>query len=151
MENAKKQLKTYSIVVLILAAFSVVRSILQVILTDYDKLYLDALVKDPATTKAIVTAGAIITVVVSLILVLPQVFVGYRGMKVAKNPDSKKGFIVWAWILLVLAGIGVISGIVSLVNSSDILGTITSIADALLDAVIFFCVIHYAKIVQKGA
>ncbi len=133
MENAKKQLKTYSILVLILAAFSFARTIIDLFLKDSNVITL------------------VITAIVGCLVLLPQVFVGYRGMKVAKNPDSKKGFIVWAWILLVLAGIGVISGIVSLVNSSDTLGAITSIADALLDAVIFFCVIHYAKIVQKGA
>ena len=133
MENAKKQLKSFSILVLILAAFSLARTIIDLFLKDSNVITL------------------VITVIVGCLVLLPQIFIGYRGMKVAKNPDSKKGFIVWSWILLVLAGIGVISSVVSLFNSASVLSSITSIADNVLDLVTYFAIIYYANIVQKGA
>lgn len=144
MENAKKQLKTYSIVVLLLAALSLVRSLVNIFTTDYSSINVDG-------AEEVLNVALVIAAVISFVVLLPQIFVGYRGLKVSSNPDSKGGYIVWAWILLIIAVIGVISGICSIASSKDMLDTILGIVDAGLDVVIFFFVIKYAKIVQKGA
>ena len=97
MEKARKNLKEMSVLILIFAVFSFVRSIVEI-------LFAGLSIKDlpEEITENIVIIGIVVLCVFSLILSIPQLYVGIRGIKVAKKPVATKGHIVWAIILAVL-------------------------------------------------
>ena len=46
-------------------------------------------------------------------MLLPQLYIGIKGLKIAKRPDSSKGHIIWGVILVVFAACGLISPLVA--------------------------------------
>ena len=91
----------------------------------------------------------IFVAVISFAFLLPQIYVGIKGLKMAKNPDSSKGHIIWATILLVISVIGLVSPIVSIIKLEAIFENISTIITILVDVVIYYLFIKYAKIVAK--
>ena len=100
-----------SIAILILAGLSLVRVLLSIFLTKYDPATLPA-----GVTEQTLFVTQIVLSVIALIFLLPQVYIGIKGMKMAANPDSSKGHIVWAAILLAIAVISLISPIKEMIQ-----------------------------------
>jgi uncharacterized membrane protein YhaH (DUF805 family) len=92
----------------------------------------------------------IVTFVFSLILLLPQLYVGVKGMKMAKEPTSSKGHIVWAVILLIFAVFGMISTASSMAGNTSIVDNIIALVDHALDVIVYCMYIKYANRVLKG-
>lgn len=144
MNKSGKNLKEASILVLIFAALSLVRMIFQFFVVGFDI--------DPAqagTTPAFVQVMTIIMFVISLCLLLPELYVGLKGLKVAKKPNSDKGHIVWAIILLVFAAFGVLSSISGIAETVSV-DSITALVDHILDVIVYCMFIKYANQVLKG-
>ena len=143
MEKARKSLKEMSIVMLILAGLSFIKSCV---------VFIDAGLKlDSAEyTEGALITGVVILCIFGLVLCIPEIYIGIRGIKIAKNPVGTKGHIVWAIILLVLSAIATVSAIFNIfqgVNTS----TIADLANAVLDVCILILYINSAKAVQKAA
>jgi hypothetical protein len=146
MENSRKNLKFMSIGMLILAALSFVRILLDLIFTDFTQAALDA----EGFSQEFVTAGIIIVAVISFILLLPQIYIGIKGLRVAKNPDSSKGHIIWGIILLIITILGLVSPAIAIIKMEDVFTNISSVLSIAVDVVVLYEYVKYAKAVAKG-
>ena len=146
MTNARKNLKLMSIVILALAAFTLIRVCLDIFSMD---LGLENL-PDGSTAGAVLAAQLAICVI-SFVLLLPQIYVGVKGMKMAKTPNRSKGHITWATILAVLSVISIASPVMGMIQTGDIAGNIAELIDVVTDAAIYIAYVGYAKQVLKAA
>jgi uncharacterized membrane protein len=146
MEKNKKNLKVLSILILALAVYSLIRIVLSVFSIDLNP---EDLTDGASATLLLV--GQIFVCVVSFILLIPQIFVGIKGIKVSNNPDSSKAHIVWAVILTVLSVIGILSPASELIKGVAVLDNLLAVADMVLDAIIYIEYISYAKKLVKAA
>ena len=146
MEKNKKNLKILSILLLALAVYSLIRIVLSVFLIDLNP---EDLTDGASATHLLI--GQIFVCVVSVILLIPQIFVGIKGIKVSNNPDSSKAHIVWAVILTVLSVIGILSPASDLIKGVAVLDNLLAVADMALDAIIYIEYINYAKKLVKAA
>lgn len=146
MEKNKKNLKILSILILALAVYSLIRIVLSVFSIDLNP---EDLTDGASATHLLI--GQIFVCVVSVILLIPQIFVGIKGIKVSNNPDSSKAHIVWAVILTVLSVIGILSPASELIKGVAVLDNLLTVADMALDAIIYIEYINYAKKLVKAA
>ena len=146
MTNTKKNLKLMSIVILALAAFTLIRVALSTFAIDFNMENLPE-----GATPGLVLAAQIVLCVVSFILLLPQIYVGVKGIKISKKPDTSKGHIVWATILAVLSAICIISPVMNMVQTGDIKGNFAELIDVVTDAAVYFAYVGYAKQILKAA
>ena len=144
MEKAKRNLKVLSILILALAVYSLVRVVLSVFMIDFDLNNLP-----DGATPALVLGGQIFICAFSLILSLPQIYVGVKGIKVSNNPDSSKAHIVWAFILTVLSVVAITGPISNIINNVDLFANVIDLIDIVLDAVIYIVYIKFAKQIRR--
>ena len=145
MNNSRSHLKEASFLVLLFTAFSFIRMIIQFFVVGFEV--------DPAQVGAsheFIVAAMLVMFVISLILLLPQLYVGVKGMKIAKNPTSTKGHIVWAVILLVFSAFSIISTVSSIAEQINIVDNIITLFDHALDVIVYCMYINYATRVLKG-
>ena len=140
MEQTKKHLKMSSIIVLIFAGVSLLNIVSALLFGDFNSVDIPN-----GAPLNIVEITKIILLVVSLLCLLPRVYVGVKGLRVVKNPDSSKAHIVWATIIFVITIIGMISPVLKIVQQTDVSDNVSSLLDGLLNAVIYFEYIKYAK------
>ena len=88
---------------------------------------------------------------VSLVILLPKFYVGIKGLKIAKNPDSSKKHITWAKIILVFEALGLINPIIAILNQGSIADQFMAITDVGLEVIIIYEYIKYAKALAKQA
>ena len=146
MEKNKKNLKVLSILILALAVYSLIRIVLSVFSIDLNP---EDLTDGASATLLLI--GQIFVCVVSFILLIPQIFVGIKGIKVSNNPDSSKAHIVWAVILTVLSVIGILSPASELIKGVAVLDNLLAVVDMVLDAIIYIEYINFANKVMKAA
>lgn len=144
MNKERKQLKEYSVVILILAVLSLVRLIVDVCVYGFDP----STVNIEGANDDIIKASLIITFVLSIILFIPDIYVGFKGMKEAKNPTGARAHIVWALILAILATIATVSSIVDIANTFNV-SKLLQVVDVAADAAIFFAYYLTAKKVAR--
>ena len=146
MTNAKKNLKLMSIVILALAAFTLIRLGVSVFAIDFGGADLPQ-----GATSGAVLAAQIGVLVFSFLLLLPQIYVGVKGMKIAEKPDRSKTHIVWATVLAVLSVIALISPVMNLIQVGNLAGNFVELFDLVTDAAVYIAYIAYAKQVLKAA
>jgi hypothetical protein len=141
----KEALKTLSVLILFLAGLTLTRTIVDLIVSGLPI----ANVAD-GMTKELMQITAIITVVLSCVLLLPQVYVGIKGIKVSNGAASSKAPFVWAIILAILSGIAAISGFSTMISAFTF-SNILAFVDIALDVVvyIFYCVLFRKIVLSK--
>ena len=144
MNNSRNHLKEASFLVLLFTAFSFIRMIIQLFVG------FEADPTQVGVSHEIIVATMIVMFVVGLILLLPQLYVGVKGMKIAKNPTSSKGHIVWAVILLVFSAFGIISTVTSIAEQINVVDNVITRVDHALDVIVYCMYIKYANRVLKG-
>ena len=144
MSNSRNHLKEASFLVLLFTAFSFIRMIIQLFVG------FEADPTQVGVSHEIIVATMIVMFVVGLILLLPQLYVGVKGMKIAKNPTSSKGHIVWAVILLVFSAFGIISTVSSIAEQVNVVDNVITLVDHALDVIVYCMYIKYANRVLKG-
>jgi uncharacterized membrane protein YhaH (DUF805 family) len=144
MSISRNHLKEASFLVLLFTAFSFIRMIIQLFVG------FEADPTQVGVSHEIIVATMIVMFVVGLILLLPQLYVGVKGMKIAKNPTSSKGHIVWAVILLVFTAFGVISTVSSIAEQINVIDNVITLVDHALDVIVYCMYIKYANRVLKG-
>ena len=144
MSISRNHLKEASFLVLLFTAFSFIRMIIQ--------LFVEFEVgpTQVGVSHEIIVVTMIVMFVVGLILLLPQLYVGVKGMKIAKNPTSSKGHIVWAVILLVFSAFGIISTVTSIAEQINVVDNVITLVDHALDVIVYCMYIKYANRVLKG-
>lgn len=144
MSISRNHLKEASFLVLLFTAFSFIRMIIQVFVG------FEADPTQVGVSHEIIVVTMIVVFVVGLILLLPQLYVGVKGMKIAKNPTSAKGHIVWAVILLVFSAFGIISTVTSIAEQINVVDNVITLVDHALDVIVYCMYIKYANRVLKG-
>ena len=142
MEQSKKNLKFMSIAMVILVFLSLARIIAELIFTDFS---------GTEFSKETILITTIVSVVISIILLVPQFYIGVKGIKIAKNPDSSKAHIIWCRILIVICAIGFVALIIEAVSKGEFMGDIPLILDILVDIILYTEYNRYAKQVRVNA
>lgn len=151
MENRKK-LHDYSLALIFLAVLD-----LFVYFANLATGVINGTINDALKTiePNMVDAVKIVLLVVAVlmaILTLSEAFIGFKGLKVAREPNSDKGYITASKVLLVLCVIAFASQIVSLFGgNTDIVSEVFNIISVALDIVIFAIFIKVANSVRAEA
>lgn len=139
MNSEKAQLRRYEdnlnvsgMGIIILAAWDVLKVIMQLILEAKDGFDLDLEATDEEKAMAVVVIIAIVAILLLLcgLIFWLHVYIGRNAMKNAKRQPYKKGYFVWAVILLVLSLLGTFS-YVDEIKEAEILET--AIASIIVD------------------
>lgn len=133
MQTPKTQLKIASWLVLFFAATVVIKMVVGIVsnVPDLDGLF--AKLMSYGTT---------------VLLLLPQIYVGVRGLAMAQNPTKGKAHIVWATIYFVILALGTLGCVVELIDGE---GSPVELLSMLVEAAVYFGYICYAKKVAKEA
>ena len=142
MEKSRKYLKIYSIVVLVYTLGIILNLVAG--LSELNNATIPA-----GSPDNIVLITKVILMVVSGILLLPQIFIGLKGIKVANNPDSSKSHIVVATILFVLAIFSTITPISSLIKKEAVGENIRNLLSIAVELYLYFDYIKYARLVAE--
>ena len=149
MEQSRKYLKTSSIIVLALAGLSLLNILFELFFGELNGALNNAAISEGAPDNiALITR--IFILVVSLLILLPQAYIGIKGLKIAKKPDSSKGHIVWGIILMVFTAAGLISPLLALVQGVDAFGNASKLCSIAVDVFILFEYVKYARAVRNG-
>lgn len=145
MEQSRKQLKLTSIVVLVLAGFSMLQIVGELL---FGELSNPAIPEGAPDNILLITKIFLFSL--ALLLALPSVYIGIKGLRIAKKPNASWGHIVWAIILLVLAVLSLISPIVGFIKSGFEYESISSFLSIVIEITVFFEYIQYAIAVRKA-
>jgi hypothetical protein len=143
MEKNKKELKTLSYAILFLVALSLIRLIVDICVNGLPKVNVEGVSAEVANVMTIVA------VVLSFVLLLPQVYVGVKGVKIANGGKGDKWHIVIAVILGICALTAVVSNCISMVKTFNF-DTVLAVVDSALDVAIFVWYIITARKIAKG-
>ena len=145
MEKTKKNLKITSVVLLIMAGFSLLNILAELCFGEIN----NAAIPEGAPGN-ILLITKIILLAISSLLLWPQIYISIKGIKIAKNPNASKRHIFWATVLLVLSVIALISPVVDLLNQISVYQNIGAILSILIDVVLYFEYVKYAKAIAKA-
>jgi hypothetical protein len=143
MEKNKKELKTLSYAILFLVTLSLIRLIVDICVNGLPKVNVEGVSAEVANVMTIVA------VVLSFVLLLPQVYVGVKGVKIANGGKGDKWHIVIAVILGICALTAVVSNCISMVKTFNF-DTVLAVVDSALDVAIFVWYIITARKIAKG-
>ena len=144
-KNTEQTKKNLRIISLCLVIFSIVSLALAAM--DLITFWMD---RDnySGTSDGVVLASIRIVGVMSLLMVAVQIYIGLKGMKVAKEPDSSKGHITWATVFLVLSIIALVSPVMEMIQTKAIVANVVTIIDCLVDVLLYYYFIKWAKEVR---
>jgi hypothetical protein len=137
MTQSRTQLKIASIIVLIFTALSLINIVAGLVLSELP----EAEMPDGAPENLLLITQ-IFVLVITAIMLIPQVYVGVKGIKVANKPNSSKAHIIWAIILLAFAVGAFVTPISAIIALEDVVSNIFSIISRKI--FIFFSPFHYA-------
>ena len=144
MEKTRKNLKITSIILLIMAGSSMLNILGEIFFGEFNNVGSDVA---PAN---IVLITKIILVAFSTLLLWPQIYVGVKGIKIAKEPTSSRMHIFWATVLLILSVVGLISPVVELVQAGSVYQNIGAILSLLIEVCLYYEYISYSKAIAKA-
>ena len=144
MDKDRKTLKEYSVVLLVLAGLSLIRLVFDFCTIGFDVLALGV----EGVSESLLKTITIIIFAIAIILLIPEVYVGVKGIKEAKNPTGAKAHITWSLILLILTTIGAISSIIDIFNGYAT-NKMLEILDMVVDASLLYTYYQTAKKVAQ--
>ena len=144
MEQTRKNLKLSSIAVLALAFFSLLQIVSKLLYGDLN----NAVIPEGAPEN-ILPMTQIVLFSVALLLTLPNIYIGIKGLRIAKKPNSSKGHIVWAIILLVFASLSLIEQGVGFIHDGFNFENISAFCSIVVEVTVFVEYIRLAIAVRK--
>ena len=145
MEKTRHNLKTYSIITLGLAVLALLDIAFELFFGELSGAEMPE--GSPDDTLLITQ---IFVLVVSALILLPQFYIGIKGIKIAVEPDSSIAHIIWGIILIVFTCVGLISPVISLVQGEgDAFGHISELCSIAVDAFVLFEYVNYARAVRS--
>ena len=146
MNNARKNLKLYSFVVLAVAVFNFIGVLSYVLFGDLNNAVIPA---DASENLLLITKIVLLSLVA--LFMIPDLYVGIKGLRIAKKPDSSaSAHIVWAFILMGVVIVSMINTIVSIVTQGFTKDNVGTVLILLVDAAVYFDYIKYARAVKAG-
>ncbi|MBO5883333.1 MAG: hypothetical protein J6Q78_02880 [Clostridia bacterium] len=150
MEQSRKNLKNSSIIVLALAGLSLLNILFELFFGELSGELNNATVPEGAPGNVVLIAQIFI-LVVSVLMLLPQAYIGIKGLKIAKKPNSSIGHIVWGIILVVFTAAGLISPLVSfLQGNGEAFGNVSEFLSIAVDVAVLAGYVKFAMNVRKG-
>ena len=144
MEQTRKYLKLSSIAVLALAVFSLLQIVAELL---YGELN-NAVIPEGAPEN-ILLITKIFLFSFALLLMLPSIYMGIKGLRISKKPNSSKGHIVWGIILLVFASFSLISPVVDIINNGFKQDYISEFLSIAVEVAVFVEYVRFAIAVRK--
>ena len=86
---------------------------------------------------------------VALLLTLPNIYIGIKGLRIAKKPNLSKGHIVWAIILLVFASLSLIEQGVGFIHGGFNFENISAFCSIVVEVTVFVEYFRLAIAVRK--
>ena len=145
MTKSRTQLKITSIIVLIFTVLSLVNIVAGLVFGELPETELPE-----GSPDNILLITQIFVLVIAALMLIPQVYVGVKGIKVANKPGSSKAHIVWAIILLAFAVSALVTPIAAIIALEDVLSNIFSIVSIATEIVVFFIYVKSAIAVSRG-
>ena len=150
MEQSRKNLKNASIIVLALAGLSLLNILFELFLGELSGELNNATFPEGAQENVVLIAQIFI-LVVSVLMLLPHAYIGIKGLKIAKKPNSSIGHIVWGIILVVLTAVGLISPLVSfLQGNGEAFANVAEFLSVAVDVAVLAGYVKFAINVRKG-
>ena len=149
MQN-RKNLHDYGLVLIILGILNLFMFVSTVVASLVDGSTAEALAKVEA--EILVATKVMLGIFGGLLglLVLADVFIGIKALKVSKNPNTDKGYIIAAKVFFVMSVISAISAAVTLFDSSaPVVDAILNFASAALSAAVYVYFIMAAEAVRR--
>lgn len=138
-----------SIVVLILAGLSLINILFALFFGELNEELQNASIPEGAPEN-VGQIAQIFILVVALLLLLPHLYIGIKGIKIAKKPNSSVGHIVWGVILIAFTALALVSPILGLVQGSDeVFANISALCSIVVDLMVLFDYVKYAIAVRK--
>ena len=145
MDRTRKNLMAFSIFILGYAAYTLVSLGLELFLgSGFNNVAVPE-----GSPENIIEITKTFIIVVTLLLVLPQIYVGIKGVCVAKNPNSSRGHIFWAGVLFAFALVGIALNVLDMVNNNGTSDSFSLIIDGAIEAIFYFEFIVYARRVRN--
>ena len=145
MEQKRKNLKVVSAIVLVFTGLTFLRTAVGYLFTDQGI----AILPD-GSSVILQLIVRLIMVAVTLVFVLPQIYMGVKGLRIAKNPAPAKAHVVWAWILLIVTVLGLIEPVTAIVQRASLSGNAYALFSGLLSVAVYIVYIRCAKAVAKA-
>ena len=145
MEKSRKRLREASLLVLIFSALTFIRVFIELL-----RLGLGTKLPTADVSRELMLVTMIAMCVVNLLLLIPQVYVGVKGLKLSKEPRDTKVHIIWAVVLLVCAVLGSLYPLSSLIDGVSVTDNAIILVDHMLDVIVYCMYIKYANLVQGG-
>ena len=143
MEKNKKNLKILSILILVLLLVSVISSIVTLCANGIPEPKPEDL--SETITYEIAKGISVVTVILGFVALLPHLYVGIKGMRIADGKAKKsKAPLVWAVIIAIFAVFSTISSIKTLSEGFDAYKLLTAI-DHALDVLVFGFYFYYVR------
>ena len=143
--DSRKGLKISSIVVLIFAGVSVLNIVSELLFGDLNNAEIPA-----GSPDNILLITKIILLAVSFVLLLPQIYIGLKGLKLAKYPDSSRLHIVIGIILLVLTAVDLISPMISVIKMESVFQNVSEFLGVIVEVMVYYEYVKYARAVSQG-
>ena len=143
--DSRKGLKISSIVVLIFAVVSVLNIVSELLFGDLNNAEIPA-----GSPDNILLITKIILLAVSFVLLLPQIYIGLKGLKLAKYPDSSRLHIVIGIILLVLTAVDLISPMISVIKMESVFQNVSELCGVIVEVMVYYEYVKYARAVSQG-
>ena len=132
MTKNRKDLKATSLALLALVVLDVILIIVNLCVDGLPKM-----TDIPADwTEGMIKASAIVSLILSFAVFIPQIYVSVKGIKIANGAASGRAHIIWAVILAIFAVASTISYISALTKVADATNAL-GLAGAALDVVLF--------------
>ena len=133
MEKNRKDLKVVSIAILALLGLTLVRTIVNACIQGIPQIQ-----ATEGLSQEAIKIASIIAFVLTFVLLLPQVYVGVKGIKIANGGEFGKAPFIWVIILGVLAVVATISALSNMFKAFNF-DTVLVAVDCALDVAIYLC------------
>lgn len=139
-----------SIIVLALAGLSLLNILFELFFGELNEAFKNATIPEGSPDNVVLIAQIFI-LVVSVLLLLPQAYIGIKGIKVAQKPVASSGHIVWGIILIVFTAIGLLSPFLALIKGEGkVFENISELCSVAVDVFILVEYVRYARAVRDG-
>ena len=148
--DKRKNLHDYSMLLIFLAAIDVFNFVATVVSSIIDGSFSDALVSVESDMVNAVKIALIIVAALMVIMTLAEAFIGFKGLKISREPNADKGYITMAKVFLVISIIASISFFVTFFDGkTPIIDTALNFVAVVLDVAIYIIFIKTAKSVRS--
>ena len=145
MEQKRKHLKVASVIVLAFTGLTFLCTAVEYLFTDQGIAVLP-----DGSSVILQLIVRMIMVAFTLVFMLPQIYIGVKGLRIAKKPAPAKAHVVWAWILLVFSILSLIEPVAAAVQPGGLAGNVEALINGLISIVLYIVYVRCARAVAKA-